>query len=438
MRLVTISAFREKRGKAPQATAKGDEKRNPLQLKQRTKGLKAESPQANEVRIIHLIKTKMRNLNPFFLLIILVYLVSCDNISRQDTNFQSDSEEITELFKAYLDKQEQIKLLKYDVLRTDTFVNGSIRTLNAKVVMERDMKDSILGFSFYVQREDMGSEDYYSTYTYYEVYHDKKMCEMVPDYGKAVSVTPGGQMLMTDLFQLDTGNKEVSLLDSGDENFIVKTKENNASLVTTQFLRIGKKTLVPNQFRIVEISKEGNLRYSITKAISDVRINESVKNNPLSNLGFKSKYTRIRSARGRDGDVLIGKKIPKIKFQTFRKGAINIRDLEGQAVLLDFWELWCGPCIKSLPEVELLSKAYEAYGLFIVGVVSDDIGEAKNYIEKENIDLVQAGGSVPIKVALKITSFPRYILIDQKGIVRGVYYGFSEMIELDVNELLLK
>jgi thiol-disulfide isomerase/thioredoxin len=380
----------------------------------------------------------MRNLNPILLFVILIPLLSCDNISRQEIHFQSDSEEITELFKAFLDKQKQIKLLKYDVQRTDTFVNGNIRKVTAKVVMERDRKDSILGFSFYAQREDVESGDYYSTYTYYEVFHDKKMCMMVPDYGKAVSVTPGGQMLITDLFQLDTRDKEVSLLDPGDENFIVKTKENNGSSITIQLLRIGKKTLLPNQFRIIKIGKEGNLRYSITKAISDVRINEAVKNNPLSDLGFKTKYTRIRSANGRDGDVLIGKKIPKIKFQTFRKGAINIRDLEGQAVLLDFWELWCGPCIKSLPEVELLSNAYETCGLFIIGVVSDDIGEAKNFIEKENIDLVQAGGSVSIKEALKITSFPRYILIDQKGIVRGIYYGYSEMIELDVNDLLLK
>ena len=107
-------------------------------------------------------------------------------------------------------------------------------------------------------------------------------------------------------------------------------------------------------------------------------------------------------------------------------------------MLLDFWELWCMPCIKSLPEIKEIAATYKPFGLFTIGIASDDIEKAKKYVETKGIDFIQAKGSDKLKSTLKVNSFPRYVLINQKGVIKGIYFGYSEKIELDINDLLLE
>jgi thiol-disulfide isomerase/thioredoxin len=48
----------------------------------------------------------------------------------------------------------------------------------------------------------------------------------------------------------------------------------------------------------------------------------------------------------------------------------KLADLRGRVVVLDFWATWCGPCIKSIPEVVALQKEFSSFPVTILGVTS--------------------------------------------------------------------
>ncbi len=39
--------------------------------------------------------------------------------------------------------------------------------------------------------------------------------------------------------------------------------------------------------------------------------------------------------------------------------------------MINFWEPWCGPCVKEMPDLELLYEAYKDKGFQIIGVYSE-------------------------------------------------------------------
>jgi thiol-disulfide isomerase/thioredoxin len=69
--------------------------------------------------------------------------------------------------------------------------------------------------------------------------------------------------------------------------------------------------------------------------------------------------------------ALIGKPAPNITGDFALNGKpVSLRDLKGKVVLVDFWAVWCGPCIATFPHLREWNKEYRDKGLEIVGVTT--------------------------------------------------------------------
>ncbi|MCS7047029.1 MAG: redoxin domain-containing protein [Gemmataceae bacterium] len=68
---------------------------------------------------------------------------------------------------------------------------------------------------------------------------------------------------------------------------------------------------------------------------------------------------------------MIGKPAPNIvAAYSFNGQTKSLADLKGKVVLVDFWAVWCGPCIQTFPHLREWAEKYQKDGLEILGVTT--------------------------------------------------------------------
>lgn len=120
-----------------------------------------------------------------------------------------------------------------------------------------------------------------------------------------------------------------------------------------------------------------------------------------------------------------GEKAPDFALQTFNGKAVNLSDLHGKVVLVNFWASWCIPCSQEAPDLENTWRQYQDRGVVFVGVdYVDTETEARTYLT--HFDVTYPNGAdlgTRISQAYRIRGVPETYIIDQKGMLRATFIG---------------
>jgi len=146
-------------------------------------------------------------------------------------------------------------------------------------------------------------------------------------------------------------------------------------------------------------------------------------------------------------DKLIGQSSAPLEVEAWANGKeLTDKDLKGKVILLDFWAVWCGPCIATFPHLREWREKYGKEGLEIIGVtryykygwndkakrpVRD--GKISREDERKAMEAFAKHHKLkhPFAVATdggyaskyKVSGIPQAVLIDRKGKIRLIRVG---------------
>jgi thiol-disulfide isomerase/thioredoxin len=202
-------------------------------------------------------------------------------------------------------------------------------------------------------------------------------------------------------------------------------------------------------------------RQRVQKAI-DAAVDEAAKKRLESQLNVLASLERSIEA-GKKLVELIGKDAAPLEVDAWVNGSpLTDADLKGKVVMLDFWAIWCGPCIATFPHLREWQEHYADKGLVIIGLTryynytwDEDASRAtraKETIEPEAehrmLEQFAAHHKLKHRFALQkestlsefygVTGIPHCVVIDQQGKVRLMRVGSGEQNAKDISEMLEK
>lgn len=128
------------------------------------------------------------------------------------------------------------------------------------------------------------------------------------------------------------------------------------------------------------------------------------------------KYYRNR--RGKFSD----KPAPTLATRTVDNNSWSLQDYRGKIVLVNFWAVWCAPCLQEIPELkEIYSKYKNHPDFFMVGVSLDQQKEVTTqFCKQRQIEWLQLyeddqGWNNSLARAFDIQFIPSIWLIDRGG-----------------------
>ena len=116
---------------------------------------------------------------------------------------------------------------------------------------------------------------------------------------------------------------------------------------------------------------------------------------------------------------------PDFSLTTFDNKTIQLSQLRGKVVVVNFWASWCVPCRDEAAFLEKTSREYRARGVVFIGVDwSDPEPDARKYLKEFNITYAN-GIDLGTKIgqAYRIRGVPETYFVGKDGTLRGNVLG---------------
>lgn len=111
-----------------------------------------------------------------------------------------------------------------------------------------------------------------------------------------------------------------------------------------------------------------------------------------------------------------GEMAPRVSFRSLSGEKIDLAELRGKVVVLNFWFIGCASCQAHQPKLnDLKAKFANENNVVFLAATADQPSDVKKYLSKQKFDFIQAADADAELRAFRFSGYPRNIVISKTG-----------------------
>jgi len=122
--------------------------------------------------------------------------------------------------------------------------------------------------------------------------------------------------------------------------------------------------------------------------------------------------------------LAVGFEMPNVTVTRLDSSAIDLTALRGKPMVINWWQTFCGPCIKEIPELNELVEKYSDHDVEFLAIANNEMAELTPFLEKHpfTYDIALADDEA---VHVFGQGYPRHVIIDDDGKVVYDNLGYN-------------
>jgi len=129
----------------------------------------------------------------------------------------------------------------------------------------------------------------------------------------------------------------------------------------------------------------------------------------------------------------VGNLAPDLSLTGLDGQVVQLSELRGKPVVLNFWATWCPPCKQEMPDIEKAYQKYRGEGLVVLGVDQmEDLDTVQKFVKQNGYSwtfLLDSDGEA--SKVYRASALPTTYFVDRQGIIRDVQVGAINAALLD-------
>ncbi len=152
----------------------------------------------------------------------------------------------------------------------------------------------------------------------------------------------------------------------------------------------------------------------------------------LMEIGFYS--PKVGGSKG------VAMNLSGIRFKNIDGKLIDLGDLKGKVIFLNFWATWCPPCIAEMPA---LNKLYNQFKddqniVFIFADADGTLDKSAKFMLKRKFEMPVYKADSDIPEQIFSGSLPTTVIFDKEGRLSFMHEGIADYSDKKFSEFLIK